>query len=655
MPFFRFASQCFTLATLLAICVSPIRASVAYIVNCCNNPSTVGVFDTTGNRQKAQWSVGNGAADAAFSPDGSIAYVSNSVSQSVTVVKVSTGAILATIPAGYGVSQMVVTPDGSTLIAESYDYAYESHLVMIDTITNLVTQAVGFASALGPMAISPDGKTLYVTSLFSAKPGLLVLDAAFLTEKTTIPITTAVSVAVTPNGQYAYVPNFGNSGPYDPNVAVVDTSSNTVVTNIPIGTTELNPALIRISPDGSQAWVAEFQLYTNVSPVINVIQTSTNQVVGSITLLGRASPGTMVFSPDGTRAYVAAAGASVDVVDVAAMKAVAAMPTLGSVGGLAVSPDGKTLLVPNSGSSQVAAISEAGGHALAKIPVGAMDYGNQEFLEYGGAAVSRDGTRAYVTNYTSGNVSVIDTASKTVVTSVEAGADPVGVVVSADGHKAYVANSFSNSVTIVDTGTFVTKQIPMPEYSYPTSIAISPDGTRVYVAGDNVVPDFGNAACYVFVIDTSSEQVVNSIRVPYPMALAVSPDGTKIYVVGESAYLYTISTATNTITSSLLLENNGATQPATAGIAVTPDGTRVFADDGGDNNIFEVDVTQNKVVLTIQAGSVPGVLAVTPDGRELWAGDYEATWASVIDVASGTVAKRIDLGSQSYGIAFGPQ
>ena len=49
------------------------------------------------------------------------------------------------------------------------------------------------------------------------------------------------------------------------------------------------------------------------------------------------------------------------------------------------------------------------------------------------------------------------------------------------------------------------------------------------------------------------------------------------------------------------------------------------------------------------------MLAVTPDGSELWAGDYQATWASVIDISSGTVTKKIPLGSQSYGIAFGPR
>jgi YVTN family beta-propeller protein len=473
-----FSLGSYILVTLFAMCMSPLQASVAYIANCCNNPSTVSVFHTASGRQTAQWTVGTGAADVVFSPNGAIAYISNSVSESVTVVTVRTGTTLATIPVGYGISRMVITPDGSKLFAESYDYAYESHLVAIDTVTLAVSQSVGFAAFLGRLAVSPEGKTLYVTSLFSAQPGLLVLDTAFLTVKTTVPIATGVSVAVTPDGKFAYVPNFGAGIPYNPNVAVVDTSSNAVVATITLNA-NLNPELIQISPDGSMAWVGEAALYNTVSPVITVIQTSTNQVVGSITLLAKASPGAMVFSPDGTRAYVAANSSTVDIVNVATMKAVSSMESLGGPGGLAISPDGKTLLVTNSGSSQVAAIAQASGHALANIPVGAMDYGNQLYSEYGGAAVSADGTRAYVTNYSSANVAVIDTASKKVVTTVPTGATPVGVVVSLDGSKAYVANSGYNSVTVIDTATFATKQIHMPKNTVPSSIAISPDGTRV--------------------------------------------------------------------------------------------------------------------------------------------------------------------------------
>jgi len=50
------------------------------------------------------------------------------------------------------------------------------------------------------------------------------------------------------------------------------------------------------------------------------------------------------------------------------------------------------------------------------------------------------GTYAYITNPTSNNVSVIDTATNTVTARVEVGQFPHGVAVAPDGKKVYVAN-----------------------------------------------------------------------------------------------------------------------------------------------------------------------------------------------------------------------
>jgi YVTN family beta-propeller protein len=651
----RISSFCCSLMIWCAVSPGAARASVAYIVNCCNNPSTVSVINTVNGRQAAQWTVGTDAAAAVFSPDGATAYISNTASESISVVQVSTGDILATIPVGYQVSQLAISPSADRLFAVSYDYAYESHIVAVDLVTNTVLQAVGFAAYLGPMVVSPNGRTIYINSSFGAQPGLWVLNALSLEVTATISMGAANGIAISPDGSLVYVPNLGPSGPYSPNVAIVNTSTNTVTATIPLNP-NLNPGPAQISPDGSMLWVSEFPLYNTVSPEVVVIATGTNQVTAKFALLGEQTPGDIVFAPAGNEAWVVAGGAAVDVIKVAALEAVEQIDTVGSVGHPAISPEGQILLLPNSGSSQVAAIAESSFARLAAIPVGSMEFSTtQLYAEYGGAAASPDGSRMYVTNYSSGNLSVIQTASKKVIANVEVGANPVAVAVSPNGATAYVANSFSNSVTVINTTTFAVAQISMPQYTYPSAIAVSPDGVHVYVAGNNPIPDFGNAACYVFVIDTSINQVVAEIPVPYPMALAVSPDGSSVYVAGGQTNLYTISTATNTITNTLFIADNGPEQPVTGGIAVTRDGSHVFLDDGADNRVFEVDVTQNKVVATILAGSTPGTLAVTPDGTEVWAGDYRATFASVINISSATVIKQVTLGSQSYGIAFAPQ
>ena len=646
----RFSLPCYILLTLSGI--KPADGAVAYVVNCCNHASTVSLFATSTGRQTSQWKVDKGAFDVVFSPDGSKAYVSNDVSDSVTVVDVASGSALATIPAGYAIEWMVLSRDGSKLYAESYDYAYESHVVQIDTATNKVSNQLGVAAVLGPMALTPDGKTIYVGSSFSNPTGVLVIDTATLTITTTLPIGVGNGLALTPDGKFLYVPNFG-IGPYNPNVAVLDTSSNTVVATVPLDP-NLTPGYAQVSPDGSKAWVAEFP-YLSAASVIAVIDTATNQITNKISLPGGASPGATVFSPDGRRAYVTNFSSSVYVVDVAGMKVVGRIDSLGVVNGPAVSPSGTILAVPNTETSRAAAFDQATGAQLANIPVGAMLWGSQLYLEYGGAAVSADGSRAYVTNYASNNVSVIDTATKRVLKSVGVGAFPVGVALAPDGSKAYVANSYSNSVTVINTETFITKEVSMPHNTYPSSITITPDGRRVYVAGNNPIPDFGTAKCYIFVIDAISSHVVASIPILYPMAVAASPDGAKVYAVGGSTSIYTISTATNTITGAVKLENGGPIQPVTSGIAVTPDGSKVFADDGSGNRVYEVNAVQNKLVRTITAGLVSGMMAISPEGSELWVGDYMGEALTVVDVASGGVMKTMPLGNQSYGIAFGPR
>ena len=60
---------------------------------------------------------------------------------------------------------------------------------------------------------------------------------------------------------------------------------------------------------------------------------------------------------------------------------------------------------------------------------------------------------AYVTNGMSNNVSVIDTSTNKVVTSVPVGSGPDGIAITPDGSYAYVANSGSNNVSVINTST----------------------------------------------------------------------------------------------------------------------------------------------------------------------------------------------------------
>src|SRR5207253_2081625 len=85
----------------------------------------------------------------------------------------------------------------------------------------------------------------------------------------------------------------------------------------------------------------------------------------------------------------------------------------------AITPDGTRAYV-DAGSSTVSVIDTATNTVVATIPVGA---------DPSGVAITPDGTRAYVTDQGSTTVSVIDTATNTVVATINVGADPVAVAI----------------------------------------------------------------------------------------------------------------------------------------------------------------------------------------------------------------------------------
>ena len=68
-------------------------------------------------------------------------------------------------------------------------------------------------------------------------------------------------------------------------------------------------------------------------------------------------------------------------------------------------------------------------------------------------SVSAAGTYAYVANYGSNSVSVINTSTNTVSTTVTVGSSPYGVAINPAGTYAYVANHGSNTVSVINTST----------------------------------------------------------------------------------------------------------------------------------------------------------------------------------------------------------
>jgi YVTN family beta-propeller protein len=192
--------------------------------------------------------------------------------------------------------------------------------------------------------------------------------------------------------------------------------------------------------------------------------------------------------------------------------------------GIAVTPDGKTLYTAENLTKKVAVIDLGAGQVITKIDVGEYPYD---------CVISGDGKRAYVSNWGSRSIAVIDTAEKRVLTNIAVGDHPNDLELTRDDKTLYVANANSNTVSVIDTAQL--KEIEAistalhpksPIGSTPNALALSPDEKTLYIANaDN------NNVAIVDVKQRGKSEVEGFIPTGwYPTSVRVSKDGKRIFV-----------------------------------------------------------------------------------------------------------------------------
>nr|WP_308620261.1 YncE family protein [Methylobacterium haplocladii] len=132
----------------------------------------------------------------------------------------------------------------------------------------------------------------------------------------------------------------------------------------------------------------------------------------------------------------------VSVIDAARMERVATIAAGEAPFALCLSPSQNRLYVANVRSNDLTVIDTAALKVVATVPVGAMPYG---------VATSADGARILVSNQHAGTVTILDANSLTLTDTITVGRYPEGIVV-ADA-RAYVANWFSDDVSVIDLAT----------------------------------------------------------------------------------------------------------------------------------------------------------------------------------------------------------
>jgi YVTN family beta-propeller protein len=203
--------------------------------------------------------------------------------------------------------------------------------------------------------------------------------------------------------------------------------------------------------------------------------------------------------------------------------------------GVARDPTGPRLYAANRGvAAEPTAVTvfDLDGKIRGRIPVEISPY---ELV------LSPDARRLFVSNWSSGSVSVIDTREDRVISTIRVGANPNDMALAPDG-RLFVACSNDNTVYVIDTRRLAvverlstTLTALAPEGSTPDALAIDPVRRLLFVANaDN------NDIAVISIKNPSHSEVLGFVPVGwYPSALTIAEHGQALYIgaaKGEASY-----------------------------------------------------------------------------------------------------------------------
>ena len=347
--------------------LSPIEIALSpdgrhlYVV--CQGSDELRIVDTDSGKIVTSVPVGRSPRGIALSPDSSNIYISNSSDDTVSVVDAATMKVTRTLPTGFEPAGLVTDRTGDTLYVAN---RLSGDISVIDLKTGHEIKRLLGGRGASYLALSADGKFVYGTHIYP-NPG------AFRTP---------------PNSE----------------LTVIDTAQQMVVERKPLHNVA-GVFHVALSADGRLGVAAQLRP-KNLIPLAHVEH---GWVFGSsLTLFGEDIGGTVqipldeldryyslpwgvVITPDKSRIFVTtAASESVTVIDVASLLS----------------------FVHSSHEPFVNDLSASANYVIARIPVGHNPRG---------VLLSKDATWLYVANRLDDNISVIDTRTNRVVSTIDLG------------------------------------------------------------------------------------------------------------------------------------------------------------------------------------------------------------------------------------------
>jgi len=260
---------------------------------------------------------------------------------------------------------------------------------------------------------------------------------------------TGHEVTASPDGRFAYVPVYGNSGVGKPgtdghNMVVIDVASAKVVGNVEWGH-PVRPHMPIFGKDGL------LYVTTELDKTISIIDPKTLAIVGTIPT-GQPESHMLALSHDGQHGFTANVGpGTVSVLDIPGRKMVAVIPISKETQRISISPDDRWVFTADQTQPRLAVIDTATNKVGLWVPLDGLAYGTAPTL---------DGKFLLVTIPKNGAVAVVDMNTMKVVRTVTTPPDPQEVLMRPGGKTAYVSCVGSHTIAEVDLATWkVTRTI----------------------------------------------------------------------------------------------------------------------------------------------------------------------------------------------------
>lgn len=342
-------------------------------------------------------------------------------------------------------------------------------------------------------------------------------------------------------GLYAYLSSWDIGGG---DVKVIDLAGNKIIKTITLPSGEFPDKIV------SRPGILTVYVASATSNKIFAIDVKTNQITKTITGVTGITDG--VLSKNGNTLYTTDFN-SVLVIDTATgtVKKTFTHPNLTSPWSIALTPDEEKLVVTNNGAGGDVYVIDQSASTVSRI----MPSGAVPSLSGADTVINPDGKTAYVADPYRYAIYRVNILTKTFFPNPIAGISstfgPWEMAFNEKNNKVYVTDSFAflgnGKILVFDTKTnSQTKVISIGNTGkeVPENVAVSPDGTRVYVTdvGTNVIS----------IIDTAKEEKTGEIKfnfMPISIGLAyldsVSPTGS-LAINGGAQYVKSPKVTLNT-------------------------------------------------------------------------------------------------------------